>query len=38
MGVKIILLTIWLPSVVMLYTACSEDIRNWLEKRRPDGD
>ena len=38
MGVKLILLTIWLPSAVMLYTACSEDIRNWLEKRRPDGD
>jgi tetratricopeptide (TPR) repeat protein len=37
-GIKIILLTIWLPSLVMLYTAFSEDIRHWLEKRRPDTD
>jgi hypothetical protein len=24
------------PAIVMLYTAFSDDLRNWLEKRRPD--
>jgi tetratricopeptide (TPR) repeat protein len=38
MAMKVILFTIWLPSLVMLYTASSEDLRHWLEKRRPDTD
>jgi tetratricopeptide (TPR) repeat protein len=36
LGGRLLIALIWVPAIVMLYTAFSDDLRNWLEKRRPD--
>lgn len=35
-GARLILVMFWMPIAVMLFTMFADDIRNWLEKRRPD--
>ena len=38
LGGRFLVALIWVPAMVMLYTAFSDDLRNWLERRRPDED
>jgi hypothetical protein len=37
-GLSLVLFSLWLPVLVMLFAAFSEEIRNWLERHRPDND